>query len=131
MADFSQTLKQTWSGSGSTLSGTTTRTGDGKEERRIAVGAGVANKEVDIDFTYASLTLVYLLSDEDVTIYTNDVSGGSPANTIALTGGTPKVYLSSANYTNLFSANVTKMHITNAGATDATVEICILRDSTP
>lgn len=130
MTDFRHTTTVSWSGTGnSTFGGTLADTGDA-EDNREAVIATSTEQQVDIAMVRARLKHLFILSDQDVTIRTN--STGSPGDTLNVLNGFPVSYSSSAGQTNPFnSADVTTIYIQNAGATNATVRIRVLKDSTP
>lgn len=117
--------------SGRTVSGTMSREGDGKYAASVTVPASTTNKQVEANFTFADAEIVFLKSDKDVTLYTNAPSTGAPADTITLKAGVPKVYVKDGGMTNLFTANVTAIYLSNGGSTDALVDIIVLNDVTP
>ncbi|HEV2122611.1 MAG TPA: hypothetical protein VGW38_07535 [Chloroflexota bacterium] len=117
--------------SGRTISGVMSREADGKYAASVSVPASTTNKQVEANFTFADAEIVFLKSDKDVTLYTNAPSTGVPADTIVLKAGVPKFYVKDGGMTNLFTANVTAIYLTNAGNSAALVDIVVLNDVTP
>ena len=129
---LTHTTRISWaSGSGgTTVSGTVTRTGDGENNRLIALTASETNKLVNFVATVANIKMLVMLSDQDVTVKTNN--SGSPADTINLKAGVPLFYADSANLTNPLTVNVTALYLTNTSSTEAAlVDIKVLLDTTP
>lgn len=87
------------------------------------------NKEVDVAFALAKLKAIYLYASQDVTVKTN--STGSPDDTISLVAEKPLVWYTGGSFANPFTADVTKLYITNASGSDATVRLRALVDVTP
>lgn len=116
---------------GGTISGTVANTADAEDNRSLSIAAATTDKEVDIDIVHTRLVQAFFLSTQDLTIETNatDAAGG---DTITLKANVPVWYSTSGGTSgDPFSADVTKMYITNAGATAAQLDIRILYDSTP
>lgn len=106
-----------------------TATSDAYDQRDVSLTANEASREVDIDFTYASLKGLAIECTGALTIKTNasDATGGQTINVPA--GGMTWLY--GDVYTNPISANVTRMFLTDASGAVNAVKIRVLRDSTP
>jgi hypothetical protein len=76
----------------------------------------------------ANLQSVYLLSNVDVTIKTNDAT--TPASTINLKANKPILWFVDSGYTNPFTADVTQLFVSNAGTVDAVVQLRSLVNAT-
>lgn len=129
---INHTVRLSCTGGASTVSGTIVETADAEANQIISVGSTGTDVEVSVAFPFAALKNFFALSTQDLTIETNaiDATGG---NTIELVANVPFWYSASAGHTNPFSANVTKMYLTNDSdpAAAATVNIRILYDGTP
>lgn len=85
------------------------------------------NTLVAASFPYANIKAYILLSSTDCTVKTN--SSGSPTDTITLSAGVPKTFITGGETTSLFTGNVTAFYVTNAAAT--TLTVCVAYDPTP
>jgi hypothetical protein len=94
----------------------------------VSVPGATNDHDVDFDFVVARLQSIFIKSDQDVTLETN--SSSAPTNTIALKANKPLIWYVGSYYANLFTADVTRMFFTNAGATAARVEIEAIVDPT-
>lgn len=119
----------TWSKSNETVTKRVSASADSESNLDIAVPAATTDKLVNLAIDVSELESLFLLSDKDVSIETN--SGSAPDNTIALTANVPVVWYAGCGYSNPLTADTTKFYITNAGASEATVNIRVLQDSTP
>lgn len=92
-----------------------------------AISAGQTDLLFNISWVNARLKMLYLVSDVDLTIESND--GTTPGDTLNLLAGEPVIYYDGGPFTNPFvSADVTKWYITNVDA--ANLEGFILHDPT-
>jgi hypothetical protein len=87
------------------------------------------DEEVEISFPYANLQALRLISDQDVTIETND--GSAADDTITLEANVPLVWWDGCGHANPFSADVTSLFITNASGSSANVKGDFLWDAIP
>lgn len=88
------------------------------------VAAGASNVEADIAFNFGDIKACCLVSDKDVTIKTN--SSSAPDDTISLTAGKALIWYEGARGTNPFTADVTKLFLSNAGGVNANVKVHVL-----
>lgn len=114
--------------SGQTPSQVITKTGDAAVPINATIASSQTDQLFNIAFDKDRLEMVYLLSDVDLTIETND--GTTPGDTITLNAGEPLIWWKdSAEYTNPFaSADVTAWYITSTDA--GTLQGFILHDPT-
>lgn len=119
----------TWSRGNETVNQRVTASADSETNNDIAVAAATTDKLVNIAIDVSEVKSLFLLSDKDVTLQTNN--GNTPDNTITLKAGVPVIWYPDSGYSNPLTTDVTKIYITNAGASDATVKIRVLQDSTP
>jgi hypothetical protein len=129
---FSHTITLSWAGSGSDAdSFNITPSGDGEENRQIAVAAG-QTVETDITLVRSKMKSLYMESDQDIAVKTN--SSGAPDDTVNLSADVFNIWWTGSTYfpTNPFShADVTKLYLVNSGGTDATFKLRAIVDSTP
>ena len=73
---------------------------------------------------------LFLLSDQDVLIQTND--GTTPDDAISLKAGIPLIWENvTGYYSNPLTVDVTDLYITNDSGSSATVTVRVLQDVTP
>jgi hypothetical protein len=95
------------------------------------VNASTTNQEISyfVDFSQlGAQSCMVLYSTQDLTIKTN--SSGSPTDTITLTANGARVWAGGESSCP-FSADVTKIYVTNATGSAATVTILVCYDATP
>lgn len=133
---ISASLTEEGEGQGVNTSKTFTVTGDALISATVALGASATNVEILVGFDTAKLKGLMFLADQDVTLYTNAASSGSPNDTIALAAGVPWIWYedSGIDIDDLIVGNsgvVTKLYATNGSATAATLRIRGTKDATP
>ena len=127
--DIGHTLTVSWSRNGETISQPVVVEADGETNRNVTVNAATTDKQVNIAIDVSELKLLYIHSDQNVTIETN--SGGAPVNTITLLANKPLSWYLGCGLANPLTTDVTDFFITNAGDTAANVRIRTLIDETP
>ena len=128
---ITHTARVTWTGQGSaTSTGIYTSSADGEDNRSFVVPAGTTDMQIDLDFVYTRLKMLYIKSDQDLTLETNSTNavGG---DTIAVKEAGPYLWVSSDGTTNPLTTSVTTTYWTNATAEDAAVFMSVLYDSSP
>lgn len=99
----------------------------------VAISETIADSStnllVNIAFTYADIKSVVILSDQVLTIKTNSTS--APDDTLVLAAGIPVEWQDDSIHANPFSADVTKIYVTNASGSSATLDFAVLNDATP
>lgn len=116
---------------GTTKSTTATYTGDSEVNADVAIASSQTNYEIDLAWKYATIKSCVLYCDTALTVKTN--SSGSPTDTISLAAGVQKIYTNDGKAgtgTNLFTADVTKLYVTNS-STASNLTIRVLYDGTP
>ncbi|HEY1603854.1 MAG TPA: hypothetical protein VGG64_29905 [Pirellulales bacterium] len=98
-----------------------TYTGDNGDEFDLAVADGTTNHQAVLAFAVATLVSIWLTTDQDLTIKTN--SSGSPTNTIALKANVPYHWATDSYQSNLLTADVTSLFITNGSGEDANFSV--------
>ncbi len=89
----------------------------------------VATAQTDLEFTFAftktKLKSIFMVSDQNVRICTNDTHSGSPGETINLVAGKPYMWTGDDGpyFANPFAGNVTALYITNVSGQTANIII--------
>lgn len=123
-------INQDWSaGNEGPLSRQITIQADSEANAEIAVADSSTDLAINMAIDVSALKLLYMVSDQDLTIETND--GETPDDTIALKAGKPLVWHEDCGYTNPLGTDVTALFATNASGTDATLYVKTLQDATP
>ena len=105
-------------------------TAESKQSYEVAVPDSTTDKEVTLAITHAQLTSLYMSSDQDMTVETNNAS--APGDTINLKANVPMIWNEDSYFTNpVNSADVTKVFLTNASGSAATFRCEVLQDATP
>lgn len=132
MATFTHTLGVTYTtDAGTTKSTTATYTADTQVANNTPIVANSTNYEIDLSWKYSTIKACVLYCDTALTVKTN--SSGSPTDTITLAAGVQKIYTFDSKVgtgTNLFTADVTKIYVTNSTAASNLI-VRILYDATP
>jgi hypothetical protein len=95
----------------------------------VAVADSESDKEIDIAIDYSQITSLWISSDQDVTIETND--GTTPDDTIALKANVPLLWTTDSYFACPLTEDVTALFVTNASGSTATVRVEVLTDPTP
>lgn len=121
---FTHTITKTYRGSANAdITASITVTNDTELNFDGTVASVTTDAEIDWAATRANLKSLCLYSDVAITVKTN--SSGSPVDTITMTAGQSIVWSLVADGLTAcpFSANVTKLYVTNAGAGAAAFKI--------
>lgn len=122
------TLGVNWTGGGESINQNVALSADSEVNVDETVPLSTTNMLVNFAFTYAQLISVYMLSDVTITMKTNSTS--APDDTITLTAGVPRIWYTGMG-TCPFTANVTKVYLTNGTGGGAAVKLRFLVDATP
>lgn len=102
-------------------------------DKKIAVNVPIADSESDyeilVNIDVSAVQSVYIVSDQDVTLETND--GAVPIDTIELKAGVPYAWHGESYDALLLTTDVTALYITNASGAIANLKVRVLEDSTP
>lgn len=105
------------SSAGGGVTGTWTDIGNTEVVPSVPIPAGSTNFATNIAFNGANLQAIELLSDQNLTLYVNAPSGGSPFTTINLKAGIPYTWSNSAGQiANPLNVNVTQIYATGTPA---------------
>lgn len=102
---------------------------DGTIEVDTSVASGQTDKEIAFALDISQCVVFEIVSDYAVTVETNN--GSAPDNTIALVANVPYRWCTGWYTAFKLTADVTKLFITNASGSAATIKIRALYDSTP
>lgn len=131
---YTHTWEQTFTrGNDSGASTTETVSASGEANIVETIGLNASNFLINLAIDISVLKSIYMLCTKDCTIYTNDVSGGSPDHTITLSAGIPYRWTTASPGASPFAldaSDVTKIYVTAAGAA-GTLTINTLQDATP
>lgn len=107
-------------------------TADAMDPRQIDVPDQTTDKQVNIAIDYSKLVNLFLVSDQDVTLETNN-PGPEPApdDTISLKANVVLNWNADSYFDCPLTEDVTAIYITNASGAAAIVKMEVLQDSTP
>ena len=110
-----------------TISYSVTKTADGQYVYDGSLSANQTDALIAASIDVSQMVGLYFYSDADLTIQTN--SGGSPADTITLDGGTPLVWIKDQGTANPLTTDVTALYLTNTTACTV-IKLYVLVDLT-
>ena len=117
---FSLSLVQTLKEGSVTLDSTTSsKTVQGHNKINETVADGETDWQVAFSIDVSSLKIFYMVSDQAITVETND--GSSPQETFSLAANVPVVW--QEGETAIFSGDVTDLFITNSSGSAATLKV--------
>jgi len=112
-----------------TIQGQHTHSGGYRQSLSESIPDESTDLEVVFPLDVSAIKAIFIKSDQDITIETND--GSSPDDTLTLTADCPYIWHENSEYTNLLTADVTSLFVTNASGAAATLEIEAIVDATP
>lgn len=107
-----------------------TKTQDGQATFSGTLATGVSNQEISIAFTTTNLEVIYISTTQDLTLETN--SGSAADDTISLKANVPFLWMKNSGIAVPFVGNsgaITKLFLSNASGSTATIEIRVLKDT--
>lgn len=127
---FTAVVNQSLSSGGQTVAGSVRRTANASQSFATPIADSVTDQLLEITLNVSEIKAIIIVSDQDVTLETNavDATGG---NTLALLANEPYVWYDTSLFTNLLTLDITKIYLTNASGSAATVEIEVVYDPTP
>jgi hypothetical protein len=127
---LSHSLVLNWVRSGESITETVTVSADGEQNFDITV-PGSSNIVFGCEIDVSVLAALYIHSTGTITLATND--DGTPDDTFTITAEKPLIWYTGCGLPNPFAStvDVESMKATKGTATDATLKIRILQDSTP
>lgn len=123
-------IGQTYSSNnGSVASVAVTLVGDGEQVFDGVIPAGATNFQVNVAIDIAVVKSFVLYSSLATTVKTN--SSTTPGDTLTIPAAGTIIWWTSAPHANPLSVAVTKLYVTNPGATDCVFKATALLDVTP
>ncbi|HEY1188533.1 MAG TPA: hypothetical protein VGE74_12850 [Gemmata sp.] len=102
---------------------------EGEQGFDVVVPGSTTDKEVTVTVDVSALALVFITTDQTVTVKTN--SSGSPDETLTVTADKPLLWYTGCGWDNPFETDITKLYLTRGAAGDATVNARYAYDATP
>jgi len=124
----SRVLTRAVSGGTKLVSKENTYTADQEQSYSFTVADASTDFLVAMTLDVSQLKLIYIVSDQAITLETN--SGSAPSDTITLVADVPYVWHTGSYYTNLLATDITATYWTNASGATANVDIQIVVDPT-
>lgn len=103
--------------------------GGGSQHIEDTVNASTTDRQINCAIDASGLKALFIVSDQDLTLEANN--GTTPDFTLTLTADKPLVWISGSGITNPITADVTEFYATNAGGTNASLDIFVEQDPTP
>ena len=112
----SHSITRTYDNGAEAVSKTETVTSGSVVTLDETIPAPSTNLAVAFAFVKTKLQSIWIHSDQTLTIYTNDASTGSPADTIVVTADRPRVWTTgdASFMANPFAGDVTSLYVTKA-----------------
>jgi hypothetical protein len=123
------TLTLAWTRNGETISKGVNLTIEGEQNVDVTVPGSTSDVHVLATVDVSALGLVFISSDQDITIETNSSSAAD--ETITIAAGKPLIWYTGCGWTNPFATDITALYLTRGAAGDATVNIRFGYDATP
>ena len=95
----------------------------------VQVAGSTTDKLVNWSCDVSQVQAIYIVSDQDLTFETND--GSSPDDTISLLANVPYIWHVNSYHAFKLTTDVTKLYLSNAGSSTATLRIEGVEDATP
>lgn len=95
----------------------------------VTVPGGENEVEINWSLDITQAELIFILSDQDLTLKTN--SSSEPGDTITLKADIPYFWMKDGGIDQPLSVDVTKLYATRAEGEDANLQIRSLADATP
>lgn len=125
------TASSGWTDGSRSIISTKDYTGGLAQQLNEAVADAQTDQLIVIAIDVSEIQNIYIKADQDLTIETNN--GTTPTDTINLKANVPYVFNADLDqyFTNLLTADVTALYVTNASGSNATLELEVLTDPTP
>jgi len=92
------------------------------------INANTTNTEIDVTIPFASIKGLFMYSDVDMTVHTNNTTG---AQTFDLTGGSPITWYTGSGLDNPVNTDVTALFVDCPGAVNGHFDLRCALDVTP
>ena len=123
----SLSITQNATGLGSTITSNNVATGSLGVDVDEAIAIAASDLDINVNFPVADMTGVVILSDQDLTLETND--GTVPVDTVVLVAGVTVIWFGSGAAP--FLTDVTSIFATNASGSIANLQLKVVYDGTP
>jgi hypothetical protein len=123
------TLTLAYSRGGESIAKSVALTTEGEQNVDVVVPGSTSDVQVQMNLTVARLALVFITSDQTVTLETN--SSSAPAEALTVTADKPLIWYTGCGWVNPFATNVTAIYLSRGSAGDATVNLRFAYDATP
>lgn len=127
---FSATISQTVVIGGKSISKSKTLSASATVGVEETVAGDATDYNIVVALDQSEIGALYITADQALTLETQD---GTTADidTIVLVADEPLVWYTGSLYTNLITADVTDINVTNASGTAATLQLYCIQDATP
>lgn len=127
---ISHTLTLNWNRNSDQIAVNVTITDDAEQNFDVTV-PGSSNVVVGCEIDVSALKLLYIYSDQTVTITTND--DGTPDDTLTITALKPLIWYTGCGLPNPFASavDVESFKATRGSAGDAALKVRVIQDPTP
>ena len=127
---FTHTVTFTHSGGSTSVDQSVALTSGSEQNLSEAVADSTSDGLVAFTCDFSQLKALTIKSDQDISICTNDTSGGSPDQTLTITANIPYVWVYGSGITCPITTDITALYVTNASGSTANLEIRALEDPT-
>lgn len=125
---LTQVVTPAWARNSETLSTEVSISADGAFDRDLTIPGATTDQLVAAVIDVSQMKLLYISSDQDITIETNNSS--APADTLTITANKPLLWYEGYGLDNPLGTDVTALYITRAAGDSATVKIRCMVDAT-
>ena len=127
---FTHNLLIGWSSGSNSIQHSRTGTGGAENNISESIATGTTDGLVAYELDVSQIQTFYMVSDFAITVETND--GSTPDDTFNLTQNAPIIYYSGMGIaiSDIFSADITALYVTNSSGNTATLEIRCVFDPT-
>ena len=127
---FSHKISVNWSSGARSITCENDHEGSGQQSVDEIINDSETDKLVAFAVDVSQIVVLYMLSDQEITIETND--GSSPDDTLTLKAGRAYVWIKDYDYnTCKFTTDITKLYVTNSSGSAAHLQIEVETDATP
>ena len=124
------TIEKNWKGAGREIKTSKNYTSDASQTiSGVSVPDSSADFFVEIAIDVSEIKSIFILSDVDMTLETND--GATPIDTINLKAGIPYIWHTDSYFTNILDTDVTGLYLTTGSVGVGTFELEVVTDPTP
>ena len=126
---FTAVVTQGLAAGGRTVSQSKSYSADARHSFTIPIADSVTDQLFEITLNVSEIKAIIITADQAILLETND--SGTPADTISLVANKPYVWYTGSYFTNKLATDITKIYLTNASGSAATVEMEAVYDPTP